>query len=638
MARLETQINQIYLTDPANKKASLILYEEQVSSGSHLFVLAELWDIKKKTENSDLKKISEIILESFRANKKLAAEALFEASLAQINQNLADLAHGGRKSWVGKFSAVLCLKSGDNIFIANNGACSCWLYRRGELLEILPSEKRGDHPFKTFVNFTQGKLIPADSVILNTANVFNYISKEHFSEILLQPSLEQASLDISKILQGSLDEPQAFCAFFLHFPKSAATPVAAPVALPIETIYAPLPEELDEPTETKFRLAGFSLPKINWPRFIPQLNLVKIPKIKQLRWSYFQNLSTPAKFFFISFSIFLILFLINLTNYLINYNHKKGQEKIQNQINLINQELTDAQSSIIYKNEDQALQIMNQAQNNFEILTSLDAAAAKKLESRLENIKTQINKISRVENPQIITTFKRDFAFLGKAPTAFLLAGADSRSLSQYSASSLKDYFLLNSLSDPVTGIAFMPGIGVVVSDGNSIHKINQEMQQFESVTSVSGGKLTAVRAAGNNLFALDMGLKQVLKLSFSKNKIITAKVATIESDEIRDIGADKDLYILSPDKLSKVSGNQSINIPLPNVTDGITNAAKLFVGSDLYIMEANKKRILIINKAGKLLNQIYFPNAQSLIDFYVDEAARSIYLLDDKTFQKITF
>src|SRR5258708_1191366 len=199
MARLETQINQIYLTHSEHKKNSLILYEEQLTSSLQLFMVAELYNIQKRSESTDLKKISEIILASFRGNKKLPAETLFETSLSQINQNLADLAHAGRKSWVGKFSCLICIKGLDNnIFLANNGQTSAWLKRKSEMMEILPSENRGTHPLKTFINFTQGKLTDNDSLILTTANIFNYISFELFSRLLDQRPLEQATEQISK--------------------------------------------------------------------------------------------------------------------------------------------------------------------------------------------------------------------------------------------------------------------------------------------------------------------------------------------------------------------------------------------------------------------------------------------------------
>ncbi len=622
MARLETQINQIYLTDPENKKTSMILYEEQISSSAQLFVLAELWDIKKKTENQDLKKISEIFLESFRANKRLAAEALFESALAQINQNLADLAHGGRKSWVGKFSAILCLKSGDNIFVANDGACACFLHRKGELLEILPAEKRGDHPFKTFVNFTQGKLLPADNLVLTTVNIFSYVSLEHFAQLLNNHELPTATIEISKILQSSLDHTQGFCTFLLNFAKPMAA--VAPAESEREQIYAPLLEEV-EATPKIMRWRNFSFPKLRWPGWTPKLQS-----------AYFQKLSRPAKFFFISFAIFLLLFLVNLVNYLVNYQHKAALRRVESQLTLVNQDLTDAQSAIIYKNEEQALLKMNQAQKDFEVLRTLDASQAQNLAPRLESIKTQINKISTVSNPQVIATLKRSAQFLGKAPTAFLLADTDSNSLSQFSGN-LKEYFMLNSIKDAVSGIAFFPQVGVTISAGSQIYKINQQQQLFESIAQFDNAHILSLRASGSSLYALDNGQNQIIKISWNKTKIQASQAAAVEGGA-RDLGADKDLYLLFANRLTKITGGQSINIPLPNLTEAITNANKLFVAGNLYILEANKKRVLVITKAGALLNQIYFPNAQNLRDFYVDEAGRLIYLLDDNKFEKITF
>lgn len=640
MAKLETQINQIYLTDPASKKTSLILYEEQISASAHLFVLAELWDKAKKTEGQDLKKISEIILASFRANKKLPAESMFESALAQINQNLADLAHEGRRSWVGKFSCLICLKSSDNIYLANDGQCGAWLHRKFQLVEILPPEKRGIHPLKTFVNFTQGKLIENDNLVISTSNIFNFLSLEHFTKILNETDANQACLKISKILQDSVSDTQAFCAFFLRFGKTplpvmenntlSTNIVAAAIS---EEIYAPLPEEIKAPPP--------AWPKLSWPPKLPQIKWPQFPNLTRgqfkFKWTFFNNLTRSGKFFFTSFTLFLILFLVNLTGYLINYQHKKTQAKIQNQINLVSGELTDAQSNVIYKNNNQALTIINQAQKDFDVLKALSADQAHLLEPRLENIKTQINKISTVEAPQILLELRHNPIFLGHAPTAFLFGNQDSNSLSQYN-NQLKDYFLLNSAKNPITGIAFMPGVGVVVASGDTIYKIDQSLQQLEPTLALTNGQLALVRSWGNNLLVLDKANNHVLKISLVKNKIQSSSIAQVTADQIRDIGGDKDLYLLGANKLTKVSGSTSVDVKLPNVTDGITNATKIFIGSNIYILEADKKRIVIMTKTGSLLNQIYFPSTSHLHDFYIDESQRNIYLLDDNKLYKITF
>src|SRR5206468_3298254 len=101
----------------------------------------------------------------------------------------------------------------------NNGQTSAWLKRKGELVEVLGSEKRGTHPLKTFVNFTQGKLVDNDNLILTTSNIFNYISFQLFSKLLAQLPLDQASAEITKILKDSQATDSAFSAFLMQFSK-----------------------------------------------------------------------------------------------------------------------------------------------------------------------------------------------------------------------------------------------------------------------------------------------------------------------------------------------------------------------------------------------------------------------------------
>ena len=90
--------------------------------------------------------------------------------------------------------------------------------------------------------------------------------------------------------------------------------------------------------------------------------------------------------------------------------------------------------------------------------------------------------------------------------------------------------------------------------------------------------------------------------------------------------------------KLIKITGGQIQSFNFPALTDQIANATKIFVGSNLYVLEANKKRVVILNKNGQLLNQIYFPNTSSLFDLAVDEARRNIFLLGENKLYQITF
>ncbi len=624
MARLETQINPIYLTYPENKNSSLVLYEEALSSTGHLFIVAELKNLKRKSEALDLKKISEIILESFRIHKKLPGEALFESSLSQINQNLADLAHAGHKSWVGKFSCLIAFRSGEKIYLANNGQTSAWLKRQSELSEILSAEKRGNHPLKTFVNFTQGKIQNADAVILTTSNIFNFVSLQVFTKILSSESGQNATAQLSQILKDSMSSQESFATFLLNFDKK--TEVIGSETEPTRAIYAPLPEEIEMATPRSWKFPTIKLPKVS------------LPTIRLRQWQFFQNLSRAGKFFFISFSIFLLLFLGNLGVYATKHQAQKTQDKINQQAGTLTQDISDAQSALIYKNNTEALRLLGQAETDFLALEKLNHARAAEFTNQLQSLKDQVNKISVITDPKIFLELKRHPTYLAQTAIGLLFANQDSNSLSLESKGVLTDYFLLNSLKDPITGITNYPPAGVVVSAGNGIYHIDSSLKQFEPVVNIDKAALFGLKTYGNTLYGLNTAANQVLKVSYTKGKFATLNINTPSLQDLRDFAVDKDIYLLYPDKLTKVTGGQPQVFNYPTLTDPISNASKIFVATNLYILEANKKRVVILNKNGQLLNQIYLPSASSLFDLAVDEAGRNIYLLDNNKLYKITF
>jgi hypothetical protein len=634
MAKLETQINQIYLTHPQLRKSSLILYEEALNTSAHLFFVAELKDLQKKSDSADLKKISEIILESFRANKKMPAEALFESALAQINQNLADLAHEGRKSWVGKFSCLIGLKAGETIYLANNGQTSAWLLRRSELLEILKPEKLGNHPLKTFVNFTQGKLHDGDCAILTTANIFNFVSMELFSKLLSSSGLEQATLEISKILQDSMGPEHGFSSFFLGFGNQEKDMVEEVTPTPsAQTIYAPLPEDeqsLAYHPGIVSKLKNFKF-QIKKPNF-------KWPRLPQIKFEYFQNLSASGKFFFISFSIFLLLFAGNLIVYANKLHGKKVTNQINSQAETLAKDLADVQSSLIYKNDETASKFLTQAETDFAALKKLNSTKAQEFATELKNLQDQVNKVSVINEPKLFVELKHHPVFLAQTSIGLLFANQDSNSLSLFASGKLTDYFLLNSLKDPITGIANFSPAGVVVSAGNGIYHVDSTLKQFEPVTNINNAELAGIKTYSSGLYALNPPAGQVVKMTYTKGKFVTVNINAGDLKNIRDFGADKDIYLLYPDQINKVTNGQVQKFTLPRLSDPLSNASRIFVATNLYILEPNKKRVVILNKNGQLLNQIYLPSTESMSDLAVDEAGRNLFILDDNKLYKITF
>jgi len=58
----------------------------------------------------------------------------------------------------------------------------------------------------------------------------------------------------------------------------------------------------------------------------------------------------------------------------------------------------------------------------------------------------------------------------------------------------------------------------------------------------------------------------------------------------------------------------------------------------NLYLMDPENKRILVMDKTGELLNTLQSPQLDKMVDFYVDEANKTFYVLNDTALLKLTY
>ncbi|MBI2607487.1 MAG: hypothetical protein HYW51_01550 [Candidatus Doudnabacteria bacterium] len=630
MAKLETQINQIYLSGLEAKKSSIILYDEKLNATTQVFLLAQLQKIQKKTEASDLKKISEIVLRTLKANKKLTADALFETSLAQINEELADTAHKGRRGWLGKFSCCLALKYSDQIYLTNTGQVGAWLGRNSELLELLPAEEASTHPLKIFQNFMQGKIKEGDDLILTTTNVFNYVSFELFKQILTNTPPDDACLKISKILQDSAEPDEGYAAFMLRFGKSLGKTVTYGTE---EEIYAPLPEDV---TAAETEKKPWSFPGNLISRFKRLFVSIKIPRFKS-----YGNLSTSGKFFFISFILFVVLLALNLIVTGIRSANSRHAMAIDNQINVLVEKINETESSLLYNNQDQAFELLNKAQLEFTKLEKLDDKQASAYHQLLTDLYNKVNRVSTVDSPEIFLAFDQNPDIFARAGSGFIFANSSTQTVLTYSEN-LDSLFMLNTTSTDIKGLAHVENLGNYVISENQLYRINESLNQFDLVRDFAGSNLLGLAfLPPNRVYVIDKNTNQIFRLAFDAGGNASSQPFLTTAADLSgavDVGVDNDVYVLFPDRLSKFSRGIEQTFELAVLTDPMTQASRIFIGTEIYILEPAKQRLIIFNKQGQLVNQIYFPNSSDLTDMYIDETERSLYLLDQNQLLKITY
>jgi hypothetical protein len=670
MAKLETQINQIFLSPTESKKLSLILFEEKISTTHQLFLIAELRDIQRKTELNDLGKISEIIIESFKANRKLSGETMFESTLADINNKLGEFAHKGRKSWLGKFSALVSVKSDKDFFLANTGHTSAWLKRKNTLNEILSQDKAETHPLKTFLNFSSGRLMEGDNLILTTSSIFNYISVELFSKTLSSNSLPESCAKISHILKSSAKSDEGFAVFMLDLSRQTATvpkaelatkpakseliPEPAPAVGPSTGIYAPIPEDLSSESARSTRSLLPSVPSISslpaMPSFksLPRLNLpklsFKLPKInfKLPNFRFLPNISGPAKFFLASFVLFAILFTMNIAAYGVQRAQSKQDEKFNSSAETLVNHLTEAESALLYKNQSQAMKLMSDAETELHKLEQIDIAKAGPFQNKFDEMNNRINRVTILRNVSPAFEMPYSINFMARAGAGYLVANENPNSLGIFTDDALKNIFMLNKIDGDVRGIAHVSGLGNYVASKDKIYRVNESRQEFEQVNYSSNADFLGLKFLDpNRIFAINKTTNQVVRMNVSGGGIsgITNMLkSNVNFQDARDLAADTDIYVLFPDHVAKfVNGNQ-VDFTLTSISEPAKQMTKMRVGNQIYLLEPTVNRVLIYNRRGELLNQVQFPALSDLKDIYVDEAKHEMLLVNGNKVYRITF
>lgn len=629
MPKLETQINQIYLTHPKAESNALVMFQESLDESQNLLVITKLINIRKKTDTLDLKKICSSIQRIFKNNSNLSGEHLFESALSEINNTLAEFGQKERKAWIGKLSAIICLQNNDSIFLSSSGQACAWLFRKKELTEILHPESPEEKPIKTFSNFTSGKIKPQDILLISTSNIFNYISLQLLGKTLFENNSEEASVNISKIIQDSSKNDDSTGTYLIYCGENLQqTNESIP-------IYAPMPEEISIAKKPSFSLIHRITNMVDFRKlYFSRKRPKQIPLLAKPRYSL------AKKFFLISFSLFFILALINFSKYAIQ-NHKiKTLNEIVSLEQSLETEIYDIEFALLYKNQNQAVKIYQQYLTNLNRMEDLKGSKTEFYKQTQVELYNRINLINTVLEPKVAAQFRLSADLIARAGNGFYLGQKQSKTFFKYTPE-VSELFMINTPQDSLEGLAHVSGTGTFAVFGNTIYLIDESQKQYVALKTIPSASLLGLKfMEPNRLYSFNKNSGELLRFIVKDGKITQQQTAIKSNDKaVSDIAFDKDIYLLYKDRIVKyVSGNPQA-FPYPALTQAIEAAEKIFVaGNNVYVLENGNKRLVILSKNGVLVNQIMLTHTSKLTDFYVNESARIINVLDNNKLLEITF
>jgi len=631
------------------------VYEKRIGS---LYMLGFLRNVLPQNSKL-LDNLAKFIKEKYyRAISKSPEKSLRE-TLRKANEYLEKIAKEGDVSWLGNLNfAVISVKNSELNF-TKIGDLKLFLLRKGHIIDIdqkLRFEDIEPYPLKIFGNIISGKLMENDLLLVSTANISEFFVKEKIlAEIASIIPFEQKRL--KEILNNKKEALSKLSGLCLLITSSKET-------------YLKEVEDFSQKRSLKvFSLRGvfspllkiFKLPRI---RLKPKITKPKTPKLKipEFKWFNFKiDIKKPKLKLRNPFAgkkwglILLLIAFLALGFFVFEKSEERQLETYKEQLNLIQEKVSQAQTYLILADNPQARKNANNLYKEsweeiaplFSLASSFPADFTQDVLSLRETISDnlyQLNKLKIVEEPELIFEFKpREFiphkinhledSIYAFSPYVENLAEVKEGSGNVHqieekflSAASLGDTLLLFAKPDKI--VPFKEG---QFQEAFSLYPPYPEFN-FDDFASYQG-----------NFYFLDSEDKKIIKYPYSSSNQWSLPQLWLGTEKVKDfksISVDGSIWFLTKqNSIEKYYGGrlaESFELEIfPEIK--VLSKIKAYPGLPyLYVLEPAKLRIIILDKSGNIVKQIQSKKFDNLLDFSVTKEGREIYLLNGLNLYKI--
>lgn len=310
-----------------------------------------------------------------------------------------------------------------------------------------------------------------------------------------------------------------------------------------------------------------------------------------------------------------------------------------------------AQSALLSNNRTQAEQLLAQASKEVDELkgTTLYVDETKKLEAAIMTQSDRLQKITRATgsalkiigdfasktgNETLTHLFKVDNTFYTYNPkTNAILAMNESGEVTIASDQTKEIGSFVNGVAHTADKTIFFVtnGSGMALFDAKDNSLSKQDIQ-------LSGDKpsIAALALFGNRMYTYEPALKTIVTYNktlrgFSSGTPWITDTA-FPASSIRSFAVDGSVYVLLTDgTVRELFKGVATDFSADKVSPALTSATTLITNEDMqniYVLDAEKHRIILFTKKGALIKQIFFDANLGVKDMTINPAEDTLYLL----------
>lgn len=655
--------------------------QDHIRKSGLLFFLIEIIQNDKTIEKIVLT-IKQLLEKNYYYNEKillvdqinsLKIESVFEAALVKTNRELLEFIDKEKINFNFKnLNIVVGLIYENQIHFSSIGQSKSFLIRKVNdnfnISDINPENDENElnelYSGKIFSSIISGEL-PEDSyTVFVNESLSQYLLNENFIKILDELKIEGATEQIKNLLKN-INNYSNFCGLLIkNYQNNIENDDFKIPELDLSLTEKNTEKLLKTPgsinRKKTIQKIGNFLQKIN----IFKLLLIPIKFLKKIKNKKNKDSDKEAiaklnkksnKKKILSIIIVILLIGLFLSFYFKkNEDHKILEEQnVSNYEELINQKITQIESSLLYNNEDKAKEIINELN---EVINSLADKEKKKiknyseLEERIEEKINIIRKIIKISNPKEIANFliinnQAEVSAISSLEKNNKIYAIDEKNNAIYSLK-LDDGLLnkliqdnningTNSLSTTYNNnIYFLDNDQIIILDQNekiSYFKINIENRN----------NISSFAIYNDRPYLLDREKKQIFKYNRSGSEFIssTPYIKENQNENPASLAINYHVFTLNNDGLiSKYLSGDKISFSINSIDPPLKNPKILRIGNPekkyLYILDREGKRIIVYlldeeSENAIFINQYYSDKFDNLKDFIIDEKNKKAYLLN---------
>jgi hypothetical protein len=344
--------------------------------------------------------------------------------------------------------------------------------------------------------------------------------------------------------------------------------------------------------------------------------------------------------------IAIVLIFITLgTSIYFTKQQKKKQVKNENYNNIVNnieEKSSEYDLLLIYNDENSAKQKLAEISeliNKLPQETPEQQAKYKEILDNFTEIFNQANKLNTVQDLKQVAKLNFIPNKISKHQNTIIATGDKSTQLAK-----------LNLNNQEVTNISLentnYQNISEFEKDDKFLYGLNSEDKVVKINLDNNNSATLDIAYHPNYKQADDLALYngRVYILDSSNNQIYRHNQGSINFSKgeewLKDdsnianatsIVIDSSIYVgTRTGKIQRLYGGKAADFELETIDPEIKNIDQLYTDqsiNEIYILESKSKRIIVVNKEGKLLNQYYLPTLNTIDDFIIDGAAQKIYI-----------